>query len=210
MQPIQVGVGVSGGAEASIHAMRRLVTNLPDDHVVVKLDFSSAYNNVRTDTVLDTVADKMSELYRFIHASLSGSPKLSYNTCLIESAEASQQEDTLSGLEFCDAVHPTLEESKSRTKLGYVDDFHLDGKISDVARDAQRIIDAQATTGLVLNTRKCEIVANDFDLVGKYTVFPNVKKVHKERFDDSWWSIVTRQGYRQSITRKDSGLRACD
>ena len=137
LQSIQVDVDVSGGAEAAIHTMRRLVTHLPDDHVVVKLDFSNAYNALRRDAVLDTVADKMPELYRLIHASLSDSPKLSYNTYIIESAEGSQQGDRLSGLEFCDAVHPTLEESSSRTKLGYVNDFNLEGTISDAARDVQ-------------------------------------------------------------------------
>ena len=71
--------------------------------------------------MLDTVVDKMVELYRFIHTSLSGSPKLSYNTYINESAEGSQQ-GGLSFLKFCDAVHPTLEESSSRTKMGYVDD----------------------------------------------------------------------------------------
>ena len=44
----------------------------------------------------------------------------------------------------------------------------------------QRIIKAQETTGLGLNTRKCEIVANDFDLVDKYPVFRDFKRVHKE------------------------------
>ena len=43
----------------------------------------------------------------------------------------------------------------------------------------QRIINAQVKTGLVLNTRKCEIVANDFDLVDKYPVFRDFKRVHK-------------------------------
>ena len=46
LQPIQVGVGVSGGAEAAIHALRRYVSTMPDDHVLVKLDFSNAYNTV--------------------------------------------------------------------------------------------------------------------------------------------------------------------
>ena len=84
LQPIQVGVGVSGGAQAAILAMRRLVIYLPDNHVVVKLNVSNAYNTIRRDTVMDTVADKIPELYRFIHASLSGSLKLSYNTYIIE------------------------------------------------------------------------------------------------------------------------------
>ena len=40
MQPIQVGVGVSGAAEAVMNVTRRLVTNSLDVHVVVDLDFS--------------------------------------------------------------------------------------------------------------------------------------------------------------------------
>ena len=42
LQPIHVGVGVLGGAEAAIHAMRRLVSTMPDDHVIVKLDLENA------------------------------------------------------------------------------------------------------------------------------------------------------------------------
>ena len=41
--------------------------------------------------VLNIDAVKMPELYCFIHVSLSGSPKLSYNTYIIESVEESQQ-----------------------------------------------------------------------------------------------------------------------
>ena len=123
LQPIQVGIGVSGGAEVAVHVMQRLVSNMPDDHVLVKLDFLNAYNSVRRDTVRESVADKMAELYRFTHASLACSPNLIYNTYTIESAEKSQQGDQLSGLEFFEAVHPTLSEGSARTKLGYVDDL---------------------------------------------------------------------------------------
>ena len=79
-QPIQVGVGVPGGAKGAIHAMRRLTSNMSDDHVIVKLDFFNAYNTVRIDTVLESITDKMPELYRFIHASLACPSKLSYGT----------------------------------------------------------------------------------------------------------------------------------
>jgi len=47
LQPQQLGVGVAGGAEAAVHAVRRLVSNLPKDNVVVKLDFSNAFNCIR-------------------------------------------------------------------------------------------------------------------------------------------------------------------
>ena len=68
-------------------------------------------------------------------------PKLIYGTYIIESAEGSQQGDPLNGLEFCETVHPTVSEGSSRTKLGFVDDFNLEGKISNVAKDVQRISD---------------------------------------------------------------------
>ena len=80
-----------------------------------------------------------------------GLPELTYGTYIIESEECSQQGNPLSGLQFCETVHPTLSGGTARTKLGFVDDFNLEGKISDAAKDVQTIIEAQAATGLVLN-----------------------------------------------------------
>ena len=80
LQPIQVGVGVAGGAEAAVHATRRLLANLPDNHVFVKLDFSNAFNSVRRDTILATVAEKIPELYRFVYDSLESSTYLTTAT----------------------------------------------------------------------------------------------------------------------------------
>ena len=45
LKPIQVKVGVSGGAEAAVHAVRRFVETLEDGNVLVKLDF--AYDSTR-------------------------------------------------------------------------------------------------------------------------------------------------------------------
>jgi len=38
--PVQLGVGISGGAEAAVHATRRYVMSMPNENVLVKLDFS--------------------------------------------------------------------------------------------------------------------------------------------------------------------------
>ena len=43
---------MSGGAEAIVHAIRIL-------------DFSNAFNSVRRETVLDKIAEKIPELYKF-------------------------------------------------------------------------------------------------------------------------------------------------
>ena len=42
LPPVQVGVEVSGGCEAAVHAIHRLVEVMPDDHMLVKLDFFNA------------------------------------------------------------------------------------------------------------------------------------------------------------------------
>ena len=72
---------------------------MPDDHVLVKLDFTNAFNTVRRDLILTTTADKSPELYRFVHASLTCNPKLTFGNETIISAQGSQQGDPLSSLE---------------------------------------------------------------------------------------------------------------
>jgi len=63
----------------TVHATRRLVQNLTPDHVIVKLDFSNAFSCLRRDAILDTVAAKMLEIYRLVHAAYSCEPILVYS-----------------------------------------------------------------------------------------------------------------------------------
>ena len=62
LSPLQLGVGVPGGAEAALHAARRYVSQMPDSHVVVKLDFTNAFNTLRRDCLLEAIARDVPEL----------------------------------------------------------------------------------------------------------------------------------------------------
>ena len=117
-----------------VHAVHRLVNHMPDDHVLVKLDFTNAFTTVRRDLILVSTAEKT---HRFVHASLSCSPKLTYGNETIISGKGSQQGDLLRSHEYCDAAQPTLLATRSRTKIGFVDDINLEDKISQVANDVQ-------------------------------------------------------------------------
>ena len=75
----------------------------------------NAFNTVRRDVILVSTADKTSELYRFVHASLACSPKLTYGNKTIIFDAGSQQGDPFGGLEYCDAAQPTLLATTSRT-----------------------------------------------------------------------------------------------
>ena len=59
-------MGVSDGAEAAVHSIRAVVDNLPDNHVVVKLDFVIAFNSVRRDTILESTVQNMPDLYKVV------------------------------------------------------------------------------------------------------------------------------------------------
>ena len=50
-------VGTPGGCEAAVHATRRFVESMPDDHCVVKLDFSNAFNSLHRDVMLEAVLE---------------------------------------------------------------------------------------------------------------------------------------------------------
>ena len=117
LQPQQLGAGVSGGAEAAVHATWRLAQNLPSDHVIVKLDFSNAFNCVRRDVILDAVAANMPEIYCLVHAAYSCEPILVYGEHQLRSSEGAQQGDPLGPPEFREAIHLYLLISSQQSRL---------------------------------------------------------------------------------------------
>ena len=96
LQPRQVGVEVAGGAEAAIHATRRYISQLPSGHEFIKLDFANAFNTIKRDLLLDTVARNTPELYQFTLATYEYDPTLVYGSHTIPSGEGQQQGDPLS------------------------------------------------------------------------------------------------------------------
>jgi hypothetical protein len=116
--PIQVGVGVSGGCEAAIHATRRFLESMSGDEVIVKLDFCNAFNTLRRDALLNAVSSKLPELYRFCHSAYGEASILQFGEHSITSAEGVQQGDPLGPLLFCLTLQPILSSLSSKLRLG--------------------------------------------------------------------------------------------
>lgn len=150
-------MGVAGGAEAAIHATRRYVSSMPDNHVIVKLDFANAFNTLRRDCLLEAVAREIPELYRFAHAAYSTEPILQYGNEILRSCEGTQQGDPLGPLEFCITIHPLLTRLRSELRFSFLDDLTLGGEADTVARDVELIDMEAAAMGLKLNKNKCEL-----------------------------------------------------
>ena len=64
--PLQVGVSTQGGAEAAVHAARRLAKEFGNDpgKIMLKVDFSNAFNMVDRTEMIAQVFEKFPSLYR--------------------------------------------------------------------------------------------------------------------------------------------------
>ena len=64
--PNQLGVGVPGGCETAIHACRRFILNIPEDLIVVKLDFSNSIKCLHKNSMLESIKESSPEFNFFV------------------------------------------------------------------------------------------------------------------------------------------------
>ena len=159
--PRQLGVGIPGGCEAAVHATRRFLDSLPSDHVIAKLDFSNAFNSIRRDAMLDSVARLVPEIYRFCHISYSSTTSLKIGNRSVDSQEGAQQGDPLGPLLFCITINPMLSSLKSDLVVGFLDDITIGGPCNLVSEDIERVRALGGEVGLTLNEAKCEIISSN-------------------------------------------------
>ena len=68
---------------------------MPDCYVVAKLDFANAFNSFDRDIMLQAVADRVPEIYKFCHLSYQQSSILQLNRFKLLTNEEPQQGDSL-------------------------------------------------------------------------------------------------------------------
>ena len=107
-------------------------------------------------------------------------PKLIYGDQLIPSREGPHQGDSLSSLEFCEAVQPILNDLSSDLQIGFIDDLSLSADLPTLAQDVSTIIKSESSTGLKLNSSKCEIIMEDYSQLEHLDVFKDFIRVPKE------------------------------
>jgi len=108
LQPCQLGVGTPDGCETAIHAARRYLEYLPNNHVMVKLDFANAFNSLHRHDMLMLVFSRVPELYAYCNSTYSQPSTLFYGSFIIPSEEGPQQGDPLGPLLFCNTIQPLL------------------------------------------------------------------------------------------------------
>jgi Reverse transcriptase (RNA-dependent DNA polymerase) len=175
--PIQLGVGTSGGCEAAVHAARRYLSNMPEGHVLVKLDFKNAFNCLERPRMLSAVADRLPELYPYCYASYHKPSILFYGSYRILSQMGPQQGDPIGPLLFSNTIQPMLEDVHSDLRLAYLDDVTLGGPEEVVSKDVDYIVAEGGKMGLRLNESKCELLAQDHFIpkVGRFGTFTRIR-----------------------------------
>ena len=130
---------------------------MTEDKIIIKIDFSNAFNTLRRDTILEAVQQYFPELLPYASSTYNETSNLCFGKFSIDSAEGCQQGDPLGPLYFCLSIHKLLTSFKSEFVVGYLDDLtigdHVDKAIEDFL-----ILEAEASKlGLHLNRSKCEI-----------------------------------------------------
>lgn len=155
--PCQYGVGVQGGAETVVQGLR-IFKPLHDGNTVVGIDFTNAFNSVDRHAIGNEVADHFPLLKTWFMLCY-GKPSrlLVRGQAPIESSRGVQQGDPLGPFFFSLALQPILEavSSPECCVMAYLDDVHLCGPPSVVAKAAIEIRSAAAAIGLSSNINKC-------------------------------------------------------
>ena len=100
LSPIQMEVGVRGGAEAAIHSARTFCFTMAQSEGFVKLDITNAFNSISRTAVIRSVIELAPALYQFVHCAYSTQSDLQFGGWTLKSREGVQQVDPLGPLLF--------------------------------------------------------------------------------------------------------------
>jgi hypothetical protein len=131
---------------------------MQDSWVLVKLDFSNAFNSLHRRAILDAIATRVPHLYRYCYTAYAAPSSLLFGDFEISSEEGIQQGDPLGPLLFCLCLQPILESIIAPLRIGYMDDLTFGGPAPMIAQAVEDIQRLGEPLGLKLNPSKCEII----------------------------------------------------
>jgi len=165
LAPLQVGVGVRGGAQCLGHAIRAGVMEHPDD-VTVQLDFKNAFNTLSREAMLKAVAKRVPQMliyaqWMYKQASPLWLAETPVGAAPLWSKAGVRQGDPCGPLFFAltlqDALRATQLWNDDVRVIAYLDDVFLQGP-SDAVTLAYYDLQQQALNiGLDLQPAKCTV-----------------------------------------------------
>ena len=166
LSPLQLGVGVSGGAESIVHAVRSVLLDdsVPSqDKFVLQLDFSNAFNTISRPHIFESIRSHLPSISAWVELCYQASPVLHFGDHIIRSVCGVQQGDPLGPLGFAMALHPLIQQIHNDVpglliNSWYLDDGVLCGPYDDLMKTLDIIESAGPPCGLSLNRSKCLLI----------------------------------------------------
>ncbi|XP_022031302.1 uncharacterized protein LOC110932259 [Helianthus annuus] len=140
LNDFQFGVGVSGGAEAILHSVNRVLSERHTDGSLAMLtvDFSNAFNQVDRSALLREVRMRCPSISLWVEFLYGQLARLYLGDGHIWSTTGVQQGDPLGPLLFALVLHPLVHQIRDKCKLllhaWYLDDGTVIGGSEEVAR----------------------------------------------------------------------------
>jgi len=78
LAPKQLGYGIHLGCEATAHAARCFLMNMSPGELLLKLDFTNAFNSLRCDKMLLSVQEHASDVFHFVELAYKRPSSLFY------------------------------------------------------------------------------------------------------------------------------------
>ena len=162
----QVGVGVRGGAEAAVQAVRLALNQRdePEDFVVLKVDFENAFNSGSRAAILGELENHFPELVPWFRYCYGQGAALTCQGCVLpfKSTTGVQQGDPLGPFLFSLSLTRCCARLKSELSaealsVWYLDDGTIAGPRADVEAAWQIIREEAGRVGLRVNLAKCEL-----------------------------------------------------
>ncbi|KAL6514241.1 hypothetical protein OROHE_019228 [Orobanche hederae] len=163
LQDYQFGVGVSGGAEAILHVVNRLVNkhHMNDKLTMLTVDFTNAFNLVDRTAMLLEVRKSCPFISPWVEYLYGQPARLYVGDYYIFSSAGVQQGDPLGPLLFALVLHRLVKKINEECTLSlqawYLDDGTIIGDTTEVAKALAVIHKEGPTLGLILNIKKTEI-----------------------------------------------------
>jgi len=128
LAPIQLGLGILGGADAAVYGVRRFLDAAIGEYGIVKLDFANAFNAVSRASVVNAVNAHFPQLERFTRCAYGSRSTLLFGDYVIPSASGVQQGDPLGPLLFAVAIRHISHAGQSEQNVWYLDDATIGGR----------------------------------------------------------------------------------